>query len=185
MSIYVLNSETEVSAVADADEFALFDSSAGAIMKAGADKVRSYVHSGVVDATAATLAVTQAAHGGQIVTANRAAGVTATLPAASGTGAKYQFIVGTTVTSNDFIVEVANATDVMTGLAVMAQDAADTLVGFETAATSDTITMNGTTKGGIRGDSVECIDIASGLWWVRVMGSATGTEVTPFSAAVS
>jgi len=139
----------------------------------------------IVDATAATLAVTEATHDGKVITLNRAAGIAVTLPAATGSGAKLHLIVGTTVTSNTSTVKVADATDVMTGTATMAQDAADTAVMFETAATSDTITFDGSTTGGIKGDSVELIDIASNLWWVRVMGSATGTEATPFSATVS
>jgi hypothetical protein len=73
----------------------------------------------------------------------------------------------------------------MTGGAWLSQDSADTVVMFETAADSDTITANGSTKGGIKGESIELIDMASNTWWVRVMGSATGTEATPFSAAVS
>ena len=68
---------------------------------------------------------------------------------------------------------------------LLAQDAADTAVMFETTSTSDTITMNGSTKGGIVGDLIELIDADSGFWQVRVIGSATGTEATPFSAAVS
>ena len=185
MSTYIIDTEPEASALADADEFLIYDASAKGTRKMGADTMRSYMHSGVVNVTAATVSLTQATHGGQVVTINRAAGVTATLPAATGTGAKFQLIVGTTVTSNEFIVQAASASDTMTGTAILLQDSADSVVGFETAADSDTITMNGTTKGGIKGDSVECIDVASGLWWVRVMGSATGTEVTPFSAAVS
>lgn len=185
MSTYIIDSETETDALADADDFLIYDASVKRTRKAGADLLRAYMASGVVDATAATLSATQATHGGQIVTINRAAGVTVTLPAASGTGAKFHFIVGTTITSNDFIVQVDSASATMTGTAVVLQDGGDTVVGFETAGTSDTITMNGTTKGGIKGDSVECIDIASNLWWVRVHSSATGTEVTPFSAAVS
>ena len=89
------------------------------------------------------------------------------------------------MTSNNLIVQVANATDVMTGGAWLAQDSADTVVMFETASTSDTITMNGSTKGGILGDWIELVDADSGFWQVRVMGSATGIEATPFSAAVS
>jgi hypothetical protein len=72
----------------------------------------------------------------------------------------------------------------MTGVAISGQDAADTAVLFETAATSDTITLNGTTTGGIKGDRVEIEDIATNLYYVRVVGSATGTEATPFSATV-
>jgi hypothetical protein len=124
-------------------------------------------------------------HAGTVITANAAAGMTLTLPAASGSGRVYDIIVGTTVTSNNLIVQVANASDVMTGTALLAQDAADTAVHFETAATSDTITMNGSTKGGIKGDRIRLQDVAANLWSVQVIGSATGTEATPFSAAVS
>jgi hypothetical protein len=137
----------------------------------------------VVNATAATLAVTAADHDSKVVTLNRAGGIAVTLPAASGSGAKLHFIVGTTFTTSGTI-KVANASDVMTGTALLAQDAGDTAVMFETAATSDTITMNGTTTGGIKGDSYELIDIAANLWWVRVVGSASGSEATPFSASV-
>jgi len=138
-----------------------------------------------ISATAATLALTLATHASTTVVANRAAGITMTLPAATGTGAKYKIVVGTTVTSNSLKVQVANATDVMTGTALFGQDAADTAVLFETAATDDTITLNGSTTGGIKGDIIELEDLASGLWGVTVRGSATGTEATPFSATVS
>ena len=119
-----------------------------------------------------------------VLTVNAAAGLTLTLPAAAGTGDSYEIVVGTTITSNNLVVQVANASDVMTGLCLIAQDAGDTSVAFETASTSDTITMNGSTKGGILGDRIILKDVASGVWAVRMTVSATGTEVTPFSAAV-
>ncbi|PDT39816.1 MULTISPECIES: hypothetical protein [Sinorhizobium] len=138
-----------------------------------------------ISATAATLSLTMKTHGGATVVADRAAGITMTLPAASGTGVKFKVVVKTTVTSNSLKVQSANATDVMTGTALFGQDSADTTVLFETAADSDTITMNGSTTGGIKGDIIELEDLASGLWGVTVRGSATGTEATCFSAAVS
>jgi hypothetical protein len=138
-----------------------------------------------ISLTASALTLTRDTHAGATILVDRAAGSTVTLPAASGTGDKYKLVVKTTITSNSFKVQVANATDVMTGTAIFGQDAADTAVLFETASTSDTITMNGSTTGGIAGDIVELEDIASGLWSVKVLGSATGTEATPFSAAVS
>lgn len=124
-------------------------------------------------------------YAGTVITLNAAAGLTITLPAASGTGRRYEFVIGTTVTSNNAVIQVANATDVMTGTCILGQDSADTAVLFETASTSDTITMNGSTKGGIKGDRIVLIDIASGLWSVSMVGSATGTEASPFSASVS
>lgn len=126
-----------------------------------------------------------ARHAGTTLVVKAAAGLTLTLPAATGTGREYTIEIGTTVTSNNVIVQVANATDVMVGKAVLAQDSADTSVEFETASTSDTITLNGTTKGGIDGDKITLKDIESGVWSVLMEGSATGTEATPFSAAVS
>lgn len=137
----------------------------------------------IVDVTAATLAVTELAHDRKVVTLNRAASQAVTLPAATGSGTSLLFIVGTTVTTPSTTIKVTG-NDTMTGAALVAQDGGDTAVMFETAADSDTITLNGTTTGGIKGDSIELIDIATDLWWVRVRTSATGTEATPFSATV-
>lgn len=138
-----------------------------------------------INVTSATFSLVASAHGGAAITANRAAGITFTLPASTGKGDKFKIVVGTTITSNSLIVQVANATDVMTGVAVIANDVDASMSGFETASTSDTITMNGSTTGGIKGDIIELEDVSSGLWSVKVTGSATGTEATPFSAAVS
>lgn len=133
----------------------------------------------------ATQALNASTHGAPaIVTVNRAAGSTLTLPAAYGSGTEFDIVVGTTITSNNLIVQVANASDVMTGHCVMLQDAGDTVAGYETAADSDTITMNGSTKGGIKGDRIRLKDIATNLWQVQILCAGTGTEVTPFSAAV-
>lgn len=137
-----------------------------------------------ISLTAATYTLTAEAHSGTALVLNRAAGSTCTLPAALGYGSQFEFVVGTTVTSNSDIIKVANSTDVMAGVAIAAQDAGDTAVAFETAATSDTITLNGSTSGGIKGDRIILKDVAAGLWSVSVILSGTGTEATPFSATV-
>lgn len=137
----------------------------------------------ITNATAATLAVTADDHDGQLVTLNRAGGIAVTLPAATGSGARYRFCVATTFTSAGTI-KVANASDTMCGNAIIAQDAADTAVMFEAGATADTITMDGTTTGGLKGAFATCEDIAANLWLVHYVSAATGTEATPFSATV-
>lgn len=138
-----------------------------------------------ISVTSSTLSVTKRNHAGAVLVANRAAGITATLPASDGSGARYEIVVGTTITSNNLIVQVANASDTITGVALFSSDnAADATVSFETAADSDTITMNGSTKGGIKGDRIILTDIAANLWHVQIVAAATGSEVTPFSAAV-
>lgn len=136
-----------------------------------------------VSITSATATLNKDDHANRPIVLDRAAGITATLPAATGTGHSYTFFVKTTFTGSG-IIKVANSTDVMTGFASLHQDAADTVATFDTAATSDTITLNGTTTGGLLGSQVELVDLAAGLWGVRVETSATGIEATPFSATV-
>jgi hypothetical protein len=135
--------------------------------------------SGVVNVTASTLAVTKAAHANKIVTLNRAAGIAVTLPAASGTGDIYTFIIGTTVSGGTTTITRAGS-DTIFGTAISAQDGGDTVVMFE-AAGSTVITVDGSTQGGIKGDQIVLTDIASATWQVQKIGAATGTEATPFS----
>lgn len=137
-----------------------------------------------VDATASTLTVTQATHAGKAVTLNRAAGIAVTLPAATGTGSVYTFIIGTAVTSNSTTIKVANTSDTMTGSAYVISDNAAAVLGYRTAATDDTVTLNGTTLGGLKGDMVQIRDVATNLFMVEAYTAATGTEATPFSATV-
>lgn len=135
--------------------------------------------------TAATATVTSAAHSGRTVLLDRAAGQALTLPAATGSGNSYKFFVATTITSNATTIKVADATDIMAGVAIVANDSDASASIFETAADSDTISFNGGTTGGIKGATVELQDVAANLWSVRVVGAATGGEATPFSATVS
>ena len=74
-----------------------------------------FIGGAVVDVTDSTVSLTQTDHSSRVVTLNRAAGVTVTLPAATGTGDKYIVVIGTTATSNANVIQVANATDVMDG----------------------------------------------------------------------
>jgi len=141
---------------------------------------------GTTNVTASTLAVATLGNTPRVYTINAAAGCAVTLPAATGTGNAAEFILGTTVTSNTTVIAVNGTpgTDTMTGNSVTLADAGATLVGYEAGATADTITFDGSTTGGLKGDRVLVRDIASGLWFVQVFTAATGTEATPFSAAV-
>ena len=137
-----------------------------------------------VSITGATLTCTKDVHAGRTTVISAVAGCAVTLPAATGTGSVYRFIIGSTITSNSTTIKVANATDVMTGRAFVVSDNTAAVLGFATAAASDTITLNGTTLGGIVGDHIEIIDAITGTFAVRVFTAATGTEATPFSATV-
>lgn len=120
----------------------------------------------------------------EVYVVNAAAGAEVTLPPATGSGFRYTFIVGTTVTSNTNVIQVANSDDIMQGVVIGAADTDSSVNGWEAAADSDTITMDGTTKGGIVGDRIELVDVAENVWAVNGIIQQTGTEATPFSAAV-
>jgi hypothetical protein len=120
---------------------------------------------------------------GATVVLSAAAGLTVTLPASSGSFAKYRMVVATTVSSNSYIIQVANGTDVFMGTVAVSTDIAG--VTCPTTSTSDTVTMNGSTTGGILGSWIEVEDVASGKWAIRGGLVSSGAEATPFSAAVS
>ena len=145
--------------------------------------------------------LTVAEHAGRIVYNSGAGAVTYTLPAINATadsaisgpgadynnsnnlGAKFTIFSDTTKTGS-LIVQVANATDVMSGRAYFLDDTSANAVGFNTSASSDTVTLNGSTTGGIAPSKIECVALATGKWAVTVSSANTGTPATPFSAAV-
>jgi hypothetical protein len=134
-----------------------------------------------VKSYAASHTLTQAENAGKINVFNVAGGMTFTLPAALGTGDVYTFFVSTTLTSSG-IIAAASASDVILGGVSISTDIAG--VTMLSAATSDTITMNGTTTGGLLGSWVRLTDAASGQWMLEGFLKSSGTEATPFSAAV-
>lgn len=136
-----------------------------------------------VNATASTLTVDAATHAGRVVTLNRAGGIAVTLPAATGSGAVYTFIVGTTFTSSATI-KVPDASTVFRGRCFTISDGAAAVLGYATAADSDTITFNGTGSGGYLGDHVIITDMAANVFGVLVLSASTGSEASPFSATV-
>ena len=147
------------------------------------------LNTGIVVLTA-TDAITQAEHAGKTLSmAAAGAARTFTLPAATGTGNVYKFIVGVVNTSN-YIIKVADATDTIDGQVIVTNDSTAggtaSVISWPTAATSDTITLNGTTTGGVGiGDYIELTDLIANQYVVSGMLKASGTEATPFSATVS
>jgi len=145
---------------------------------------------GLVTLTA-TGAITAATHAGRILLMGEVGGnaqAVFTLPAASGTGNVYKFVVSVVNTSN-YVIQVSNNMQVLRGQVVTLNDSAaggvDSTISWPTEAQSDTITLNGTTTGGVSiGDYIELIDISSNIYAVNGLVRASGSEATPFSAAV-
>lgn len=129
----------------------------------------------------AAMSLTPEDHAGSVIVHNKATACTYTLPRSTGSGCVYRIIVGTTVTGNLIVNVYDTVNEDMYGNAIIAQDSADTAVMFESGGTAVTITLNGSTTGGIAGAEIELIDIAANKWFAKVITSATGTEATPFS----
>jgi len=132
-------------------------------------------------AAGSTLTATNAANAGKMILLNTASGSTVTLPASTGSGNSYEFVVSVTVTSNNHVVKVANASDTMVGFAIVRSAAG---AAFYTVTASDTITMNGTTTGGVIGSHIMIKDVATNVWSVRANLVGSGTAATPFGATV-
>ena len=95
----------------------------------------------------ATDAVTITEHAGRTLLLGEVGGnaaLTLTLPAATGTGAVYKFIVSVTNTSN-YKIQVADATDTIDGIMMYLDEDGTAVSAFPTVAASDTITLNGGT----------------------------------------
>lgn len=101
-----------------------------------------------------------------------------TLPAATGSGAKYRFIVSVVNTSSYTVT--ADGADEFRG-EVVAHDADITdgtlLHCFAAGTGANIVTLNGSTTGGQIGDCIEIEDILAGFWHVRgVVGVPAGSN---------
>jgi hypothetical protein len=133
--------------------------------------------------TTAALTLKRNVHAGAVVVLDNATGKIITLPASAGNGDVYTVFVKTTVNSGNHVIQVANGTDTLAGGVAISTDIAG--VTMLCGGTDDTITMNGTTKGGVAGSWVRFVDVLAGVWMVDGFLCSTSTEATPFSAAVS
>ncbi len=142
--------------------------------------------SGRLVSAGSTLAVTEASHDGKTILLNSLTGSVATLPAATGSGAKFRFKISVVATSNSHVVKVANSSDIIQGVVLMVDtDTAGTVTGWAAGASDDTVTMNRSDTGSVkRGEWLELEDAASNLWLISGCLSNTGSGATPFSATV-
>lgn len=162
-----------------------------AIIATGAELNRAADLSTRIVVLTATTAITEVLHEGKTCLMQEAGGnalCTFTLPAATGGGGRYRFVVNEVNTSN-YVIKSAVGADVMRGTIVGASttdSATDAARTWASGATDDTITLNGTTTGGVkRGDWIELEDVAADTWFVRGFITQSGVEATPFSDTVA
>ena len=183
MSIYSFNENAPVlTTVLDADIIPI--NSGGKLSQITA-KVLQTASGGTVTTTsgATVLAVTQALHGNRTVTLSNTGPIAITLPTATGTGTKYRFVLQVAATATQSTIKVGNSTDVLQGLITSLTTTAGVLIGFNASATSDTISLNGTTTGGGIGGLYEITDIKSGIFHVVARDTAAMTT-TPYTTSV-
>ena len=122
----------------------------------------------IVTLTGATT-ISPATHEGKTLLLGEVGGDAAlavSLPAATGSGAIYKFIVSVVNTSGYTISKAGS--DVMKGVIMSLDNDSTAVTAYAaTAGTDDVITLNGTTTGGQIGDCVILEDILSGVWAVR------------------
>lgn len=135
--------------------------------------------------TAATLALSALRNGGmQLLNLQRATGQAIVLPFATGKGGKFRAFVGITITGSTTIHTAAGnnpktaAADVIQGIGTVT---GTTPGNFGTASNTNTITMNGSTLGGLVGTQLILEDVAPGIWAIEYNGLGSGTAATPFS----
>lgn len=133
-------------------------------------------------ATALSLTVTEHAEGTLLINSNTTQANTFTLPTATGSGAKFTIINNIVQTQGSVVVAANGTTDVLSGVAFMFGTTEEAAEAFVTSATSDKVTFNLTTTGGLKGDRVEAIDSAANTYTVTVFGVGSGAIATPFSA---
>lgn len=137
-----------------------------------------------VNITTAALNLSELRQGDrQNVRLNRAGGQAIVLPFATGKGGMFRLYVETTYTSNATLaVQSGNnpktgATDKVYGTATIT----GTTPGTFAATAAGTVTLNGTTTGGLHGSYIEIEDVDVGEWRIEANLLGSGTAATPFS----
>lgn len=134
-----------------------------------------------VPAASTTLELTAATHGERLVVLPiiTGAGLTITLPAATGTGNKYTILNNGVQTVS--VTVTALAGDIFTGLARGWHLTAGANDAFAPTAADIKYTFNVTTTGGDKGDIAEFWDVATDNWFVNIDFFGSGTLATGFS----
>lgn len=185
-TVHNYNQEMSAISAPAADDLVLIhDTSAGVKGTATIAQIAGGSTGMILDSTATQITITAASHAGRTLTLSAAASCAVTLPAATGTGNKYRFVVAVAATGTAHTISCVGTDDMEGSIAIHDTSATDiTAIAYAATATDDRITLNGTTQSGTRGTVIELQDVATGLWSGLVRGAATGSYATPFSAAV-
>lgn len=130
-----------------------------------------------VTITAATT-LSRNRHAGAVVNVNNTTGFAITLPAATGTGDVYTLFYVATIASGSGTVVRAGSDVIIGGVGLSTDIAGSAMIAGSTTAT---ITLNGSTTGGVVGTWLRFTDAITGKWLLEGFVCCTSTEATPFS----
>ena len=131
----------------------------------------------VVDSNAATLTLT-AAQTGSLVQLDRAAGTTVTLPAPA-IGLTFDFVVQTSVTSNNHkVITDAGTTLILGGVSMQEASGTTNLAALFNGTSHISILMNGTTTGGLIGTYFKLTCVTATQWAISGQVAGSGTLAT-------
>ena len=132
----------------------------------------------VIDIIAATATLGKN-QSGSLIVLNRAAGIVVTLPS-PGRGLEYEFIVKTAVTSNVYSI-TKSGTSFIRGEIIVASSGDPGKMFVGNGSTHITISMSGSTTGGLVGTHIKLVCDNDGIWEATGFASGSGTVATPFS----
>lgn len=169
------------SPLAATDEVAIYEASTGLAKKLTGALVGAGAMTPVATTAGATsLTISQTAHGNRVVVLSNSTPIAITMPAATGSGVKYTFAFDVAATATASTIARATAGEKFHGVAMILATAS-IMSGFLATSTDNTMTFNGTSKGGVIGDLVEFWDIKTGVFEVQYRSGAAVAPLTPFS----
>ncbi len=100
-------------------------------------------------------------------------------------GLYYQFLLTANLSGNTFTINAGTAAgrstaDVFQGTAQYVDTGDNSMEGFN-AAGADTLTLDGSTRGGLGGSIVYCRSVGANIWLIQCALNGNGTMVTPWS----
>jgi hypothetical protein len=100
-------------------------------------------------------------------------------------GLEYTFLLTANLSGETFTLNAGTAAsrstaDVFQGTASYVDTADNSMEGFNAAGT-DTLTLDGSTRGGLGGSIVYCRSVGANIWLINCSLNGSGTMVTPWS----
>ena len=119
-----------------------------------------------------------------LIVLDRAAGIVITLPPAK-VGLSFQVVATVSVTSNAYKVITANSSTFLAGTYTNYDTDTSNAVAFYTGngSTHVSVSMNGTTTGGLAGTNLKFTCISSTQWLVEGANLGSGTVATAFATS--